>query len=270
MSNPSAASTNPAPAKHISFPSRFSEGDPTEWFKWYEISCNANDWNDEMKAKKLPTLLGGEALVTWLELISEQQANYEQAKTNILERMGPVRFVTMDEFHRRRIFPGESLSVFWHELKRMIDRAMPAANAPTRQQLVIHQFLTGFPLEVSKRLRAAGAGEIYDLMQRAKLLMTIYWCRESLWKIAAVQQPIDHVEALTEHVTALTEQMATMATNYQRNSRQPARLLCFHCNQPGVMSLIRNYVTNKKMATLRGGLSWFLYGRPLDKFFELS
>ena len=56
----------------------------------------------------------------------------------------------------------------------MIDRAMPAANAPTRQQLVIHQFLTGFPLEVSKRLRAAGAGEIYDLMQRAKLLMTIY------------------------------------------------------------------------------------------------
>ena len=65
-----------------------------------------------MKAKKLPTLLGGEALVTWLELISEQQANYEQAKTNILERMGPVRFVTMDEFHRRRIFPGESLSVF--------------------------------------------------------------------------------------------------------------------------------------------------------------
>jgi len=118
MSNPSTASTTPA--KHISLPSGFSEGDPTEWFKRYEICCNANDWNDEMKAKKLPTLLGGEALVTWLELTSEQQANYKQAKTNILERMGPVRFVSMDEFHRRRLLLGESLSVFCHELKRFV------------------------------------------------------------------------------------------------------------------------------------------------------
>jgi len=46
-----------------------------------------------MKAKKLPTLLDGEALVTWLKLTSEKQVNYEQAKKNILERMGPVQFV---------------------------------------------------------------------------------------------------------------------------------------------------------------------------------
>jgi len=52
----------------------------------------------------------------------------------------------------------------------MIDRAMPAADAPTPQQLVIHQFLTGLSLEVSKQLRAAGEiNDLGQLMQRAKL-----------------------------------------------------------------------------------------------------
>ena len=39
-----------------------------------------------MKAKKFPTLLEGEALVTWLELTAEQQASYNLAKKNILWR----------------------------------------------------------------------------------------------------------------------------------------------------------------------------------------
>ena len=97
MTTPSSSTANPS-TKHISLPSIFSEGDPTEWFKRYEICCNANDWGDELKAKKLPTLLEGEALVTWLELTSEQQSNYTVSKTKILERMGPVRFVSMDDF----------------------------------------------------------------------------------------------------------------------------------------------------------------------------
>ena len=40
-------------------------------------------------------------------------------------------------------------------------------------------------------------------MQRAKLLMTID-AENPGEKLAAVQQPIDHVEALTEQVAALT------------------------------------------------------------------
>ena len=68
-------------------------------------------------------------------------------------------------------------------------------------------------------------------MQQAKLLMTID-AENPGEKLAAVQQPIDRVEALTEQVAALTEQVAAMATN-QRTSQQPAILLCFRCNQPG-------------------------------------
>ena len=183
MSNPTTAATS---SKHISLPRIFSEGDPTEWFKRYEICCSANDWN-EMKAKKLPTLIEREALVTCVELTAEQQVSYDQAKKNILERMGPVWFVSMDDFHRRRLLPGESLPVYCHELKRLIDRAIPAADTTTQQQVVIHQFLTGLPLEISKRLRAAGEiNDLGQLMQRAKLLMNIH-AENPGEKLAAVQ-----------------------------------------------------------------------------------
>jgi len=62
-------------------------------------------------------------------------------------------------------------------------------------------------------------------MQRAKLLMTIN-AENTGGKLATV----DCVEALKEQVTTLTEQMSAMAAN-QRNGCQPARLLCFYCNQ---------------------------------------
>ena len=215
----------------ISVPKQFSEGSPADWFQRFEICCTANGWGDETKAKRLPTLLEGEALAVWLELSEAEQKDYKAAKAKMLERMGPVQFVSMDDFHRRRLLPGESLSVFVHELKRLMDQAMPEADAPTRKQLLIHQFLTGVPVEVSKQLRAAGEIEDLDrLIQRAKLLMTLD-CRE---KTAAVEkQQMDTVEALKEQVTALTEQVAALTTT--QRSRQPASLLCFRCNQPGHM-----------------------------------
>jgi len=67
--------------KHISLPKPLAEGDPTNWFVKYEICCVANDWGDESKAKKLPTLSEGETLAIWLELSEKQQASYGTAKT---------------------------------------------------------------------------------------------------------------------------------------------------------------------------------------------
>ena len=178
-------------------------------------------------------MLEGKALVTWLELTSEQQSSYGQAKSKISERMGPVKFVSMDDFHHRRSLPHEPLSVFSHELKRLIDQAMPKADADTRNQLLIHQFLNGLTTEISKQLHAIGEiDDLGQLVQRAKLIMTIDAKKKPEERSEAVQKPIDQVEALTEQVAALTQQIATITTN-QRNTRQPARLpVCFRCNQP--------------------------------------
>ena len=218
-------------ASAISLPKPFAEGNPVEWFQKYDICCTANGWENEAKAKRLPTLLEGEALAVWLELSEAEQKSYKDAKAKIIERMGPMQFTSMDNFHYRRLLPGESLSVFVHELKRLLDHAMPKADATMRKTLLTHQFLTGIPVEVSKQLRAAGDIDDLDkLIQRAKLLMALD-CGE---KTAAVglKQQTDAVEALQLKMTALTEQVAALTTQ-RRNPHPPASLLCFRCNQPG-------------------------------------
>ena len=50
--------------------------------------------------KTLLTLLEGESLAQVVE-----QKDYKVAKAKTLERMGPVQFVSMDDFHRHRLQP---------------------------------------------------------------------------------------------------------------------------------------------------------------------
>ena len=84
------------PAGHISIPKSFCDGYAREWFQGFEICCAANQWNDEAKARKLPTLLEGEALAIWLELSEEQKADYKVAKEQLIEKMVPTEFVSLE------------------------------------------------------------------------------------------------------------------------------------------------------------------------------
>ena len=96
--------------RHISLPKPFSSGNASEWFQRFEICSKANAWNNATKAVKLPTLLEGEALATWLELSEEKQGTYEEAKKGVLEKLTPAEFVSMREFQNRKLRPGEALS----------------------------------------------------------------------------------------------------------------------------------------------------------------
>ena len=209
--------------KHISLPKPLAEGDPTNWFLKFEICCVANEWGDEVKAKKLPTLLEGEALAVWLELSTEQQASYDTAKAKIVKAMAPVRFVSLDDFRARKLRPNEALSVFLHELRQLLKQAMPEASEDTRKQLLLHQFVSGLPVSISKQLRATGAvNDLDEVMERAKLLMTI----DEPQKTAAVQT--NEIQDLKEQILLLTEQVAVLSA---KPSRRP--LLCYKCQQPG-------------------------------------
>ena len=91
--------------KHISLSTPFSNFDPVEWFRRFEICCRANNWGAEMKAKKFPTLLEGEAIAVRLELMSEEQDTYDTAKKKIIERMVPAHFMSLTDFHKRIFCP---------------------------------------------------------------------------------------------------------------------------------------------------------------------
>ena len=71
-------------AGHISVPKSFSDGDAREWFQRFEICAAANQWDGTLK---LPTLLEGEALAIWLELSTEQKADYAVAKEQLIVKM---------------------------------------------------------------------------------------------------------------------------------------------------------------------------------------
>ena len=211
--------------KHISLPKPLVEGDPTNWFLKYEICCVANEWGDELKAKKLPTLLEGEALAVWLEFSTEQQASYDAAKAKITKAMAPVQFVSLDDFRARKLRPNEALSVFLHDLRQMSKQAMPEAGEATRKQLLLHQFVSGLPVNISKQLRVMGALDDLDVVvERAKLLMTI----EEPQKTAAVQS--SEIQDLKEQISVLTEQVAALSS---KPARGPAAVICYRCQRPG-------------------------------------
>ena len=217
-------------SKHVSLPSAFSEGDPTEWFKRFEICSTANDWDDAMQAKKMPTLLEGEALAIWLDLSEDDQKNYSEAK-KIIGHLAPMSFVSLDDFHARRLRPGESLPVFVHSLKRLLGQAMPDVEEGTRKQLLRHQFLAGLHAAVSKQLCATGEIDDLDKMvDRAKLLLTL----DHEERAATVSSPTtgSGVTLLQQQVATLIEQVAALtsgrAPTNSTNSRRRYR-----CHQPG-------------------------------------
>ena len=190
--------------RHISVPSSFATGDANQWFKRFEICSRANEWNEATQAL---TLLEGEALAIWLELEDEQQKDYKTAKGKIIEKIMPMAFSTLEEFHQRKLHPGEALSVFVHDLKTMLEHAMPDIDEASRTQLLLHQFLTGLPVSISRQLRATGdATDFNKAVERARLLMIIHE-PEPISAAASVSSSVE-VEQLKEKVIDLTHQVA--------------------------------------------------------------
>ena len=107
----------------------------------------------------------------------------------------------------------------------MLKQAMPGASEDTRKQLLLHQFVSGLPISISKQLRAMG--ELNDLdavTERAKLLMII----KEPQKIAVIQT--NEFQDLKEQITLLIEQVAALSA---KPSRQPAAEVCYKCQWPG-------------------------------------
>ena len=188
--------------RHISIPKSLASGDANEWFSRYDIFCKANGRNDATKALKLPTILEGEALAVWLELSEEHQGCYATAKEENCTALMPMEFVSLDEFHRRKMRPGEALSIFVHDLKKLLEQAMLGLDKKSRNQFLLHQFLAGMPDAVSRQLRATGEIKTLDAaVVRARLLMTI----DDHGQAAAVAEERTEVEVLGEQVALLTE-----------------------------------------------------------------
>ena len=75
--------------------------------------------------------------------------------------MVPACFVSLANFYKRTLHPGESLLVFAHELKQLLEQALPGTDTNMSKQLLLYQFISGLPSSLSKQLQVAG--QINDL-----------------------------------------------------------------------------------------------------------
>lgn len=224
---------------HVSLPKTFDSGKASEWFQRFEICCRANGWDNDKMALKLPTLLEGEALAVWLELTEDEQKDYSVTKQKIIDAIKPMSFISLDDFHKRALRPEEPLSLYVHELKQLLNQAMPEITAQTKEQLLLHQFLTGLPHEVSKQLRATGATDtLKTALERAKILMTVEQHTPVNPVAAAQPKPTTEFHQLQQQITELTAQVAALTTR-QASPRTPPAFRqnrptrCFICNRVG-------------------------------------
>ena len=219
--------------RHISVPRVFTTGDISEWLQRFEICSKANKWDNEIKALKLPTLLEGEALAIWLDKSATDQGNYKTVKEELLAKLKPAEFVSLDEFHRRKLRPDETPTLYLHELKKTLQQAMPDIDDASRKTLLKHQFLAGLPSGISRQLRVARETELNTLVDHARLLMTIddQGCSAAIKD--SVQMENSEVQKLQSQIAALTEQVATLSTIATGARRLRSAIRCFTCNRFG-------------------------------------
>ena len=76
----------------------------------------------------------------WLEATEEEQAEFGTMKEKIITKMAPIAFSSLQEFHSRKMLPGEAVSSYLFELKRLLDQAITGLASDARDRLLIHQF----------------------------------------------------------------------------------------------------------------------------------
>ena len=87
--------------------------------------------------------------------------------------MAPSEFIFLEEFHSRTMWPGEAVTLYLYDLKRLLQQAMPELAKIALQPLLLHQFLLGLPDAISQQLCASGDTKDLNTVQRAKMLMTV-------------------------------------------------------------------------------------------------
>ena len=197
-----------------------------------------NGWNDAKKALKLPTLLEGKVLAVWLDLTEEEQADYAVTVQKLKEKLAPSGFSSLEAFHTWKLQPGEALSLFVQDLKQKLQQAMPDVGGAARDQLLLHQFLVGLPVQICKQLRAArDVRSMETALEQACLLMSLEAEQQQTSYTAAVTSaPQDQqVQQLKEQVDELTAQVATLVHRAKPIPQQrPLNLQrCFYCDRIG-------------------------------------
>ena len=63
--------------------------------------------------------------------------------------MEPNKFVSLEEFYSHMMCPGEAIALYLHDIKQLLQQAMPGLAENASNPLLLHQFLSGLPGSIS-------------------------------------------------------------------------------------------------------------------------
>ena len=136
-------------------------------------------------------------------------------KRLLIEKLRPSGFVAFAEFQARMLRPGETALLYVHELKRLLEDAMPNLDADSQDRILFQQLLAGLPDDCSRALRAIPEIKTTaEAVSLARLLMMVSH-QASVPTVASVnagkilRQPVA-INTLQGHVRHLTEQMSSL------------------------------------------------------------
>ena len=74
------------------------------------------------------------------------------AKECLITKMVPSEFISLEEFHSQMVRPGEEVTLYLYNLKRLLPQAMPELAENAHQPLLLHQFLSRLLDAISQQL----------------------------------------------------------------------------------------------------------------------
>lgn len=127
------------------------------------------------------------------------------------------------------------ISVYVHELKKLLDQAMPNLESGVRYRLFLHQFLAGIPSHISKPIRASSdVKSLNQATEQARLLMVVEVDSPSPAAEVNDNTAYSQLQELKGQITELTEQVAMLSTQ-QRSPHSRSTVTCDNCGEIGHM-----------------------------------
>ena len=111
--------------------------------------------------------------MSYLEMPADDRKNYDEIVKTLKKEFRPdgASFVAMREFEKKKLLPGESPAMFLHNLRKLLDVAMPELGEG-KEQMLLHHFIEGLPKEVARLMRTSSEIEnTKKALNKARLLI---------------------------------------------------------------------------------------------------
>ena len=200
----------------LALPEPLQDGDARSWFKRFEVCAAANEWNDQKKLLRLPTLLRGRAWAIFDALTEEQTRTYAGLKKAILDRLNPDtdedRLSTRDELSQRRLSDRESVDELARDIEKLLDRASPGLPVEAREMELRYHLMSALPDKIAFQLKLLPKQSYHQTVAKARELRLIY--RRATVSVSQIDlSPSEQrLERLEEAVCQVSKQLAAKGT----------------------------------------------------------